>query len=96
MYQEAIPGRTVYKYDVWPNVNEISKKTTTHLPVKEKTVIEKLLHDFTGVCNVNYKLRRSTSNMVIFEVNVRLGQDIADASPSQSEKLFQVAHKYAS
>jgi carbamoylphosphate synthase large subunit len=45
------------------------------------------LADFSGICNFNYKLR-TEGGMCIFEVNARIGADLAcDATRSRAAQV---------
>mmetsp|Transcript_43534 Transcript_43534/g.134541 ORF Transcript_43534/g.134541 Transcript_43534/m.134541 type:complete len:103 (+) Transcript_43534:366-674(+) len=71
---------TRYEYDkeeyVWPHdVQEVSTVCCS-VPVEHLAIMRTLLQGFSGICNVNYKLRPS-GNMCIFEVNPRVGGDLA-------------------
>ena len=74
--------RTTYTYDeavyVWPRVSEdvAARRTDSTLPPSHLECFARLLHDFTGICNVNYKVR-DDGRPVIFEINPRLGADLA-------------------
>ncbi len=48
------------------------------------------LTDFSGICNFNYKVRPDTGGMCIFEVNARVGADLAcDITRKRAAQLFE-------
>ena len=48
------------------------------------------LADFSGICNFNYKVRPDTGSMCIFEVNARVGADLAcDVTRRRAAALFE-------
>ena len=80
--------RTRYEYDsteyVWPRVREIktsrrSDVVDVHSP--ELELLQRLLEGYTGVGNFNYKVR-STGELALFEMNTRLGADMACDVPA--------------
>lgn len=92
----AIVGAVVTEYTyaadeyVWPHVREIKEQRVSHsvLPPTHRAVMAALLAGFNGMCNVNYKVRGDA--LCIFEVNVRVGGDLAeDAPPELARGLFE-------
>jgi len=95
---EVVTGvRTVYVYEeaeyVWPRVREEVAQRTSE-PVSssdaEVVVLAKLLAGYTGVCNLNYK-RRPDGSPVVFEVNARIGADLACDVPPPLLRAFLLA-----
>ena len=96
---------TRYTYEqseyVWPRVKEVpnSRVNLETVPAAHLNIMQRLLDGFTGVCNLNYKIRSggtgrdeekgwgslspasspfsSNTGLCIFEVNPRLGADLA-------------------
>lgn len=83
---------TEYVYDshqyVWPRCRLISQTTHDRVPAQHLHVMSSFLNDYSGICNFNYKLRNG--QMVIFEVNPRVGGDLTcDVPPERACKLFE-------
>jgi hypothetical protein len=75
---------------VWPHVRELKERRVSHdvLPPAHRRVMAALLDGYSGMCNVNYKLRGD--ELCIFEVNTRVGGDLAmDAPPGLARTLFE-------
>eukprot|EP00439_Symbiodinium_sp_Y106_P051717 s3560_g6.t3 len=72
-----------YHYDgtlyVWPRVREISKEMCD-TPAEHLAIMTKFLTGYSGICNFNYK-RRPDGRPCIFEVNPRIGVDLAGDAP---------------
>lgn len=86
---------TSYEYDaevyVWPDVEELQHKRHSHsnVPAEHLATMKSFLTDFSGICNFNYKVRQSDGGMCIFEVNARVGADLAcDVPRRRAAKLF--------
>merc|ERR550525_639858 len=48
------------------------------------------LHEYRGICNFNYKVREHGDSLCIFEVNTRVGADLAcDVPRSRARCLFE-------
>lgn len=89
--------RTTYVYDcdeyVWPRVTELRKERSSEaIPVDdaEATLLARLLVAYTGVCNLNYK-RRPGGHPAVFEVNARVGADLACDVPAPMLKAMLFA-----
>jgi len=88
---------TDYEYDcdasgvyVWPHVEELQDRRRSHedIPAAHMTVMKKFVAGFSGICNFNYKVRPD-GGMCIFEVNARVGADLAcDVPRRRAAKLF--------
>jgi len=86
---------TDYEYDsesgvyVWPHVEELQDRRRSHedIPDAHFEVMRKMLSDFSGICNFNYKVRPDGS-MCIFEVNARVGADLACDVPRRRAAAF--------
>lgn len=83
---------TEYEYDadeyVWPHVNEVARRMIEPCPAAHLAVMRDFLIGYSGICNFNYKLRRD-GRMCIFEVNTRVGADLAcDAPRARARALF--------
>ncbi|CAE7211678.1 Trim71 [Symbiodinium natans] len=88
-----------YQYDgmeyIWPHVREISKELC-EVPAKHLQIMAKFLTGYSGICNFNYKRRpdgRLLDNQVlarpcIFEVNPRIGADLAGDVPKPRARAF--------
>ena len=75
--------RTAYTYNhdlyCWPHrvwERKELRECDSAVPDAHLAVMSKMLAGFSGICNFNYKERRDGS-LCIFEVNVRLGADLA-------------------
>mmetsp|Transcript_36949 Transcript_36949/g.106410 ORF Transcript_36949/g.106410 Transcript_36949/m.106410 type:complete len:350 (-) Transcript_36949:163-1212(-) len=84
---------TEYEYDrpayVWPNVDEVSRRSHSDIPRLHLDTMVGFLKDYSGICNFNYKIR-PTGGMCIFEINTRVGADLAcDVPRSRARILFQ-------
>lgn len=86
---DSICQRYVYskKVYVWPNVDELSRETLDTTPESHLAVMRKFLRGYSGICNFNYKLREDGS-MAIFEINARVGADLACDSPRGRARAF--------
>ena len=87
---------TDYEYDcdesgvyVWPNVQELQERRRSHedIPPSHLDTMQKLCTGFTGICNFNYKVRPD-GTMCIFEVNARIGADLACDVPRKRAATF--------
>jgi len=85
---------TNYEYDkevyVWPYVEELKEKRLSHsdVPQAHLVIMKSFLAEFTGICNFNYKVRPD-GGMCIFEVNARVGADLAcDVPRRRAAQLF--------
>jgi hypothetical protein len=87
---------TDYEYDcdesgvyVWPNVQELQERRRSHedIPPSHLDTMERLCTGFTGICNFNYKVRPD-GTMCIFEVNARIGADLACDVPRKRAATF--------
>lgn len=82
-----------YSYDrdefVWPHVKEDKSLRRSHdrVPEEHFAVMRSLLRDYSGICNVNYKVRPSGA-IAIFEVNTRIGGDLAEDVPRDRARAF--------
>ena len=101
----------VYASDayVWPRAREVRRRrrTDADVPAEHLAVLASLLSGYSGICNVNYKVRdespredggatgcgpdgRTPGQMAIFEVNPRVGGDLAtDAARDQVRDLLE-------
>ena len=76
---------------MWPRVRELtterkSQLITPHDP--EAVKLSQLLAGFSGICNLNYK-RRSDGSLAVFEVNARMGADLAcDVPPNMLRAIL--------
>ena len=83
-----------YCYDqeeyVWPDVKEDKSRRMFHdrIPEEHFAVCRDLFAGFTGICNVNYKARSDTGGIAIFEVNPRIGGDLAEDVPRGRARAF--------
>ncbi|CAK0910354.1 unnamed protein product [Prorocentrum cordatum] len=83
---------TAYECDrdvyIWPHVRG-ARVSARVVPPEELAVMEQFLVDYSGVCNFNYKLPEG-GGMRIFEINTRVGGDLAcDAPRSQAARLLE-------
>jgi len=83
---------TLYEYDrkayVWPNVEEL-RRALYETPEAHLAVLEAFLPEYTGICNFNFKIRED-GRICVFEVNTRIGSDLAcDAPRSNARELFE-------
>lgn len=84
---------TEYEYDkeeyVWPHVGEVNRWSHCNIPADHLDTMHAFLVDYSGICNFNYKVRPSGS-MCIFEVNTRVGADLAcDVPRKRARALFE-------
>jgi hypothetical protein len=67
----------------------MQRETTDDVPPEHLATMKAFLADFSGICNFNYKLRPE-GGMCIFEVNARIGADLAcDATRSRAAKVCE-------
>lgn len=78
---------------VWPATVEL-KKTSSELPCADRAQLEPFVRFFTGVCNVNYKVRPD-GRLAIFEINPRVGADFCDAKVSLARLILDTAHAHS-
>jgi len=88
---------TEYEYDreqyVWPHVNEVGRRSYdvgggAPFQLEHLAVMKDFLHEYSGICNFNYKVRPN-GRMCIFEVNTRVGADLAcDVPRPRARALF--------
>lgn len=89
---------TEYEYSeaeyVWPfDVEEVQRSSHSNVPKEQLTVMRAFLREYSGICNFNYKVRASGS-MCIFEVNTRVGADLAcDVPRPRARALFEKLDK---
>ena len=61
---------TEYEYDseqyVWPHVGEVGRRSYDNIPLEHLAVMKDFLHEYSGICNFNYKVRPN-GRMCIFE-----------------------------
>jgi len=82
-----------YEYDeeayVWPKVKEVRKELISDIPTEHVEVMRRFLAGYSGICNFNYKVR-ADGTMAIFEINTRIGADLACDVPRQrAASLFR-------
>ena len=86
---------TMYEYDstvyTWPNAREVSRRSLNKIGATERHVFGRLLHDYDGICNVNYKM--ANRRPMILEVNVRVGADLGDANDDATETFLRAIYK---
>ena len=84
---------TEYTYDrdeyVWPFVKEEKDKRVSHdhIPEAHLAVMAALLSGYSGIGNFNFKVRPS-GEIAIFEINTRVGGDLADDVPRWRARTF--------
>lgn len=82
---------TEYTYDkeeyVWPDAEEVGRSSSSKIPPKHLETMRRFLSEYTGVCNFNYKVRPS-GELCIFEVNTRVGADLACDVPRRRARAF--------
>ena len=84
---------TSYVYDkeiyVWPDVeeDESKRRSTSDIPQEHLDIMKLFLSDFSGICNFNYKIRPD-NGLCIFEVNARIGADLACDVPRRRAAAF--------
>ena len=67
--------------------DETRRATTDDVPAEHLATMKAFLAEFSGICNFNYKLRPE-GGMCIFEVNARIGADLAcDATRSRAAQV---------
>lgn len=81
-----------YQYDkaeyVWPNVGEVRRELCS-VPSEHLAIMHSFLVGYSGFCNFNYKIRKAGS-ICIFEVNARIGADLACEMPrDRAREMFQ-------
>lgn len=84
---------TVYEYDkevyIWPYVEEVSRTFYDKISPNHLATMSRFLRDYSGICNFNYKVT-PTGEMCIFEVNTRVGADLAcDVPRYRARALFE-------
>lgn len=85
-----------YVYDksiyIWPKVTELHRHLCD-VPVQHTAVMARFLAEYDGIVNFNYK-QRPDGRICIFEVNTRIGADLAcDAPRERARELFQLLDK---
>eukprot|EP00930_Biecheleria_cincta_P061965 TRINITY_DN47495_c0_g1_i1.p1 TRINITY_DN47495_c0_g1~~TRINITY_DN47495_c0_g1_i1.p1 ORF type:complete len:490 (+),score=40.21 TRINITY_DN47495_c0_g1_i1:30-1472(+) len=88
-----------YQYDkaeyVWPNVGEVRRELCS-VPSEHLAVMQAFLAGYSGFCNFNYKIRKAGS-ICIFEVNARIGADLACEMPrDRARDMFQSLERLCS
>mmetsp|Transcript_30669 Transcript_30669/g.77491 ORF Transcript_30669/g.77491 Transcript_30669/m.77491 type:complete len:385 (-) Transcript_30669:57-1211(-) len=93
---------TEYEYSkdvyVWPHdVVEVCRQSHSDIPERHLATMTGFLREYSGICNFNYKVRAS-GDMCIFEVNTRVGADLAcdvprDRARALFEKLDELSEK---
>ena len=82
---------TRYEYDrdvyVWPHVEELGRNSEGVIRKEHLSVMRSFVANYTGVCNFNHKLRKN-GDMAIFEVNTRIGADLACDVPRDRARVF--------
>jgi hypothetical protein len=82
---------TRYEYDrdvyVWPHVEELGRDSSGRVKPEHIAVMSHFLGGYSGICNFNYKLRPN-GEMAIFEVNTRIGADLACDVPRDRARDF--------
>lgn len=72
-----------YEYDqeeyIWPHVKDV-RCDYCGVPAAHMEVMRAFLEGYSGICNFNYKLRKDGS-LCLFEVNPRVGGDLAFEVP---------------
>ena len=84
---------TRYEYDadeyVWPHVKELRDRRSSSRDVA-RTHLDAMvafLDGYNGICNFNYKIR-ADGTLCIFEVNTRVGADLACDVPAPWLRAF--------
>ena len=73
-----------------PRQDEDKRKSTDKVNPAHLETMKGFLTDFSGICNFNYKVRPDTGGMCIFEVNARVGADLAcDITRKRAAMLFE-------
>lgn len=85
---------TEYEYArpeyVWPHVDEVRRSSHRSVPKAHLDAMQAFLQDYSGICNFNYKVRASSGALCIFEVNTRVGADLAcDVPRPLARALFE-------
>ena len=85
-YDPSNPARPYY---LWPNVTEDirARSITDTLPDYEHAQLGRLLNNFTGILNVNYKVDERARRIRVIEVNTRVGGDIAGGTSVQQARV---------
>ena len=83
---------TAYEYDAtayaWPHdVEEVGRSTSDDVPAAHMAVMEAMIGGYSGICNFNYKVRADGA-LCIFEVNARIGADLACDVPRARARAF--------
>ena len=91
--KDAIATKYVYDKEeyIWPHVRELRdyRKSSRDVPAAHLTTFGAFLHAYSGVCNFNYKVRPD-GRLCIFEINTRIGADLAcDVPPPLLRSFFQ-------
>eukprot|EP00913_Durusdinium_trenchii_P018292 g17185.t1 len=80
---------------VWPHVRLVDQELCS-VPAEHRQLMEKFLVGFSGICNFNFKLRED-GTMCIFEVNPRVGGDLAfDLPKPRARSLLEKMDAMAS
>lgn len=96
VYRGAVVDSTLAEYTyekqiyIWPLVGELSRTTLDGIPKTHLRVMKKFLKGFSGICNFNYKVRPS-GEICVFEVNTRVGADLACDINRDRARLFFLA-----
>ena len=70
-----------------PAQDESKRSSTDKVPAEHLATMKLFLSDFSGICNFNYKVRPN-GGMCIFEVNARVGADLACDVPRMRAARF--------
>ena len=84
------PSRYTYDREVfvWPFVQELkAQRRSAEPPAAHLDVMRAFVTEYSGVCNFNYKVRAS-GDIAIFEVNTRVGGDLAEDVPRGRARAF--------
>ena len=92
--KDAIATKYVYDKEeyIWPHVRELRdyRKSSRDVPAAHLTTFGAFLHAYSGVCNFNYKVRPD-GRLCIFEINTRIGADLACDVPPPLLRSTSVA-----
>ena len=74
---------------VWPWVRELKerRRCSDEIGDELRLMLRVLLRGFSGVCNINYKVR-TDGRPALFEVNTRVGGDLAKDMPRDRAAAF--------
>ena len=73
---------------IWPYVKEKRRESRDDVPEAHLRTMAAFLVGFSGICNFNYKVRADGQTLAVFEINPRVGADLAMDVPRERACLL--------